>query len=479
MTFQLECTYASLPSIFFKEVSPGTVKSPSLFIWNESLSEELQLTSLPVESRVSLFSGNSILQETKPIAMAYAGHQFGNFTMLGDGRAILMGEIISRNGERMDVQWKGSGRTPFSRGGDGRATLSSMLREYIMSEAMHYLGIPSSRSLCVVSTGEPVYRETIQDGAVLTRIAKSHLRVGTFEYAYQYTDQTALEQLVHYAIQRHYPDCLTMEHPVLEFFKSVMDKQIELILHWLRVGFIHGVMNTDNMSISGETIDYGPCAFLNAYHPQKVFSSIDRGGRYAFGNQPSIAHWNLTCLANSILPLVHPDLHTGIELIRESVDGFEEKFTAGYWKMMGNKLGFPGVEEEEKNLIQQLLDWMQKTTSDYTNTFLVLEEPDIPSFGAYTETEFREIKESLQSLRAKRGIREEDALSLMRSNNPYLIPRNHKVEDVLKEAGSGNSTPMLTWIKELQTPYARRNPNVYREEPPPQGDFGFRTFCGT
>ena len=479
MNIKFESSYTTLPSVFFRPVLPTPVKKPNLIIWNEALAKELGITELSDTEKSEVFSGNSVIPGSTPIAQAYAGHQFGNFTMLGDGRAILLGEIPLSEKERRDVQLKGSGRTPFSRGGDGRATLSAMLREYIISEAMYHLGIPTTRSLAVVETGEFVYRETKNTGAVLTRVAKSHIRVGSFEYAYQYIDTTALKNLTDYTIKRHYPECLTKENPVLEFFKSVVYKQLDLIINWLRVGFIHGVMNTDNMSISGETIDYGPCAFMNVYKPQTVFSSIDMGGRYAFGNQPAIAHWNLASLANSLLPLIDTDMNTAIQLVRQTLDEYSENFQTKYWEMIGKKMGFPNVGEKEISLGKDLLEWMEKNLADYTNTFLVLEEKDTSSTGIFSDQIFIELKTRMIELKKQTGIDENVSLSLMNENNPYVIPRNHKVEKALEKARSGDYSAFYELIELLKNPYLRRKDLDFHTEIPPGGDVGYKTFCGT
>jgi serine/tyrosine/threonine adenylyltransferase len=479
MKIQFENSYTSLPSVFFRAVAPTPVKKPKVILWNKDLAEEFNLSNLSDDEKAELFSGNSIATGSIPISQAYAGHQFGNFTMLGDGRAILLGEVLLPDNERRDIQLKGSGRTPFSRGGDGRATLSSMLREYIISEAMYYLGIPTTRSLAVVETGEYVYREVQQTGAVLTRVAKSHIRVGSFEYAYQFTDFTALKNFTDYTIQRHYPECMSTENPVLEFLNQVVHRQLDLIINWLRVGFIHGVMNTDNMSISGETIDYGPCAFLNIYRPQTVFSSIDMGGRYAFGNQPSIAHWNLACLANSLLPLIDSDMNTAIQLVQKSLDGYSEQFQEKYWEMMGKKMGFPNLGEEEISLGKELLNWMEKNSADYTNSFLELEEKELPQNGLYSQQIFQDLKNRIRELKLKNDIDEKISLSLSQENNPYVIPRNHKVEHVLEKARVGEFSPLFELVENLKNPYLRRKDLSYTGEIPEGGDAGYKTFCGT
>jgi uncharacterized protein YdiU (UPF0061 family) len=327
--WQIENTYAKLPAAFFTLQQPVPVAKPAIVFFNERLANDLGLGFLNEEEEniAGYFSGNKIPEGAQPLAQAYAGHQFGHFTMLGDGRAILLGEQIDPRGKRFDIQLKGSGQTPYSRRGDGRATLYSMLREYLISESMYHLGIPTTRSLSVVSTGEKVYREEVHNGAVLTRTANSHIRVGTFEYARRFCSAEDLRALTNYTIQRHYPEITDTDNPALELLKAVMHKQIDLMVNWMRVGFIHGVMNTDNMSIAGETIDYGPCAFMNAYNPRTVFSSIDTRGRYAFGNQPYIAQWNLTVFASALLPIISENQQKAVDLVKEVIEGFKEKFT--------------------------------------------------------------------------------------------------------------------------------------------------------
>jgi uncharacterized protein YdiU (UPF0061 family) len=354
-----------------------------------------------------------------------------------------------------------------------------MLREYIISEAMHHLGIPTTRSLAVVETGEFVYRETKQTGAVLTRVAKSHIRVGSFEYAYQFTTVNDLKVFTDYAIQRHYPECQTNENSVLEFFNIVIQNQLDLIINWLRVGFIHGVMNTDNMSISGETIDYGPCAFMNAYNPKTVFSSIDSRGRYAFGNQPSIAQWNLACFANSLLPLIDKDVNLAVEKVRHSLDAYSDLFIQKYWDMMAKKIGFPNSGEEEISLLNDLLEWMEKNSADYTNTFIELENRENSLNGIYSDPFFIDWKNRSSQLKKQKGVSEKISSSLMTESNPYVIPRNHKVERALELARSGDFSVLLDLIDFIKKPYLRRKDLDNQTEVPPGGDLDYQTFCGT
>ena len=368
----LKNTYSDLPGCFFKKTKPTLVKNPHLIYFNKKLAKYLNLDIFENDLISNYFSGNKLLENSKPIAQAYAGHQFGNFTILGDGRAILLGECKDKINNLYDIQLKGSGKTPFSRGGDGRATLSSMLREYLMSESMYYLKIPTSRSLAVVSSGEKVYRDSINEGAILTRIASSHIRFGTFEFGKNFCSDNDFKVFVDYVIKRHYPDINKSKSPYLELLKLIINKYIDLIINWMRVGFIHGVMNTDNMTISGETIDYGPCAFMNSYDPKTVFSSIDKQGRYAFGNQHKMAYWNITVFAGTILHLIEEDKSKAIELVQNCLNKFPSLFSYKWIKMMYNKIGIINHSEEDKLLITDLIRLMEDHKADYTNTFASL-----------------------------------------------------------------------------------------------------------
>src|SRR4051794_38574816 len=372
--WHLEHTYAELPKLFYAEAAPTAVREPRLVVFNKPLATMLALAPDALEGAVgaAIFAGNALPEGARPIAQAYAGHQFGHFTALGDGRAILLGEQITVAGERMDIQLKGAGPTRFSRRGDGRAALGPMLREYIISEAMHALGIPTTRSLAVAATGEPVYRERVLQGAVLTRVAASHIRVGTMEWAAAHDDPAAMRALADYTLARHYPECAGAAEPHVALFDAILDRQARLIARWQLVGFIHGVMNTDNMALSGETIDYGPCAFMDAYDPATVFSSIDQAGRYAFGNQPAMAQWNLARLAEAMLPLFHPDRDRAIERATAAVDRFDDWFERHWLDGMRSKLGLFTPEPDDLALVNDLLAWMQRTAADFTNTFRAL-----------------------------------------------------------------------------------------------------------
>lgn len=477
--FNFENTYQHLPASFYSEVKPPQVQKPQMVLFNEDLADflGLQLLDKSPEALAELFAGNTLPEGASSLAQAYAGHQFGNFTMLGDGRAILLGEQITPKGERFDIQLKGSGRTPYSRGGDGRAHLSAMLREYLISEAMHYLGIPTSRSLAVVLTGEPVYREQVKPGAILTRVAQSHLRVGTFEYARNFHEGQYLKDLLQYSIARHFTEIQESENQALAFFEAVMEKQLELIIQWMRVGFIHGVMNTDNMSIPGETIDYGPCAFMNAYNPMTVFSSIDEQGRYAYGNQPYIAHWNLGVLASALLPEIAPKTEDAVKIAQESISRFPKAYEAKWLEMMGHKLGIENLSPTDKALIDDLLHWMQKYNADYTNTFLYLRRRKFPEGSIYQQPDFKEWLHQWQD-RIQGNL--QVAQQLMDKNNPAFIPRNHLVEKALEAASvQGNMMDFQELLTVLQSPYEDRDGLESYQEVPDELEKGFRTFCGT
>ena len=377
--WRFDNTYLKLPSSMLTKLTPTPVKAPELVILNHSLSKDLGLdfSNISDKNLAPIFSGNQLPEGSDTIAQAYAGHQFGHFTLLGDGRAIVMGEHLSKNNKRFDIQFKGSGKTPYSRNGDGRAALGPMLREYIISEGMHGLGIPTTRSLAVVKTGERVMRETPLHGAVLTRVAESHIRVGTFQYAVIAEDKKDLKALFDYTIDRHYPHIKDSKTPALDLLKIVIEKQTKLVVDWMRVGFIHGVMNTDNMAISGETIDYGPCAFMDTYDPETVFSSIDQNGRYAFFNQPGITKWNLARFAECLVPLINEDKNTGVQIATEIVNSFSEIYRKKWFDMMRKKLGLIGEKIKDEKLIMDLLTWMHKNKADYTNTFCFLMNQNI------------------------------------------------------------------------------------------------------
>ncbi len=473
-------TYSKLPDPFKEEIGPVPVKDPKLIILNKDLSKELNLdfSNLDDKKISELFSGNSLPQGSNSIAQAYAGHQFGHFTMLGDGRAVLIGEHLSKKNDRYDIQFKGSGKTAFSRNGDGRAALGPMLREYIISEAMHNLGIPTTRSLAVVKTGEDVIRETALHGAILTRVALSHIRVGTFQYIAAREKKDELEILLDYVIKRHYPNIQNSKNKSLDLLKAVMERQIDLVVDWMRVGFIHGVMNTDNMSISGETIDYGPCAFMDTYDPKTVFSSIDQMGRYAYCNQPVITKWNLSRFAECLIPLIDKDQKKSITIATEIINSFEKKYEEKWLNMMRDKLGLFGVDEKDKYLILDLLTWMHQEKMDYTNTFCHLMNFEIANKENFKKDDFENWKKRWQERLKVNNNTPEKYLKLMRSVNPLVIPRNHKVEEVLNEANNGNIEPFNNFLEVLNKPYLEKK-DIINYQIPLSSNEKYQTFCGT
>ena len=473
-------TYSKLPDPFKEKIGPVPVKNPELVILNKNLSKELSLdfSNLDNKKISELFSGNSLPPGSSSIAQAYAGHQFGHFTMLGDGRAVLIGEHLSKKKDRYDIQFKGSGKTTFSRNGDGRAALGPMLREYIISEAMHNLNIPTTRSLAVVKTGEDVIRETPLKGAILTRVALSHIRVGTFQYIAARDKKDELEILLNYVIQRHYPNIQNSKNKAIDLLKVVMEKQIDLVVNWMRVGFIHGVMNTDNMSISGETIDYGPCAFMDTYDPKTVFSSIDQMGRYAYCNQPVITKWNLSRFAECLIPLIDKDQNKSIEIATEIINSFEKKYEEKWLNMMRDKLGLFGSEDKDKFLILDLLTWMHQKKLDYTNTFCYLMNSEIEKNENFEDNDFQNWKKRWQERLKINKNNPEKYIKLMKSVNPMVIPRNHKVEEVLNEANKNNIEPLNKLLEILNNPYSEQK-GVKNFQMPSTSKEKYQTFCGT
>ena len=465
-------SYLQLPEIMATKYSPVPVKEPKIIIFNHSLAKTLGLdvSSLNDEEKATLFSGNAIPENTQTFAQSYAGHQFGHFTMLGDGRAIVLGEHISPEQKRFDIQFKGSGRTPFSRGGDGRAALGPMLREYIISEAMFYLGIPTTRSLAVVATGEDVMRETSLPGAILTRVASSHIRVGTFEFVAAQKDINTLQALIKYSIRRHYPELAEATNPALTLFRAVRNRQIDLIVNYMRVGFIHGVLNTDNVAISGESIDYGPCAFMESYDPKTKFSSIDHAGRYAYGNQPLIAKWNLARFAETLIPLIDIDINKAVEILEAEVNQCSEIYKKKSLEMMRKKLGIEGSIEEDNSLITKLLQWMHEKQADYTNTFKDLTNGTLSS-SVYQDLNFQHWNEQYQKRKPN--------VEIMKQHNPQVIPRNHKVEEALLEANKNNLQPLHSLLSILQYPYETSDDLKHYQDPAPSSNEPYQTFCGT
>lgn len=480
--WNLDNSYARLPKIFYSEQLPTPVQAPEMAVLNEPLAASLGLDTgfLRSSDGVQMLAGNRIPEGASPLAQAYAGHQFGHFTMLGDGRALLLGEQITPSGERVDIQLKGSGRTPYSRRGDGRAALGPMLREYIISEAMHALNIPTTRSLAVVTTGETIIRETELPGAILTRIASSHIRVGTFQYAANWGTVQDLRALADYALQRHYPEIDNDENRYLSLYKEVIKRQAELIAKWQLVGFIHGVMNTDNMAISGETIDYGPCAFMDVYDPGTVFSSIDTQGRYAYGNQPPIGAWNLARLAEAMLKLFHDNEDQAVELAQDALTGFSTLYRNYWLKGMRAKLGISNDEQDDENLIEDLLSMMQKYRADYTNTFRALtfdKTEDLAFSGTPDFTKWHELWKARLS-RQQESV--DFSKQLMKSSNPAVIPRNHRVEEALEAAvNRGDFSIMERLLNVLSKPYAHMPEQAEYCTLPADANRPYRTFCGT
>lgn len=481
--------YKDLPKPFYSEINLSPVRKPELLILNKPLAKSLNLNVEALESKegVEILSGNKKAEGGACISQAYSGHQFGHFTMLGDGRAVLIGEqtvdtpihITGEGYKKFDIQLKGSGRTPYSRGGDGRAVLGPMLREYIISEAMYNLKIPTTRSLAVVKTGEKVYREYVKEGAILTRVASSHLRFGTFEYAANYLGKEEVKKLADYAIETHYPYVRNDENKYLSFLKEVIKAHASLVSKWLCVGFIHGVMNTDNMTISGETIDYGPCAFMNTYDPDTVFSSIDVQGRYAYKNQPNMASWNICRLAEALLPLINEDVDVAIDLAQKEIFKFSDLHFKYWFSQMRNKLGLFNEEPMDKAIIEDLLSMMEKYKEDYTNTFLSLTYRKNMSSGMFVTSEFTNCHKNWQERLERQEESIDEAYELMKKSNPVVIPRNHRVEEALKSADNGDFTVMEKLLSILSNPYEyKEEMDEYTELAEPS-DLPYRTYCGT
>lgn len=475
-------SYLQLPKVFYTLQNPTPVAAPKLVKFNESLANTLGLNSehIKVKDEIEVFAGNKIPEGALPLAQAYGGHQFGHFTMLGDGRAVLLGEQLTPSGKRFDIQLKGSGRTPYSRGGDGRAALGPMLREYIISEAMFALGIPTTRSLAVVTTGEPIYRDTVLPGAIMTRVASSHIRVGTFQYAATWGTVEDLKALADYTLKRHFPEVETDENRYISLIKEVVKAQASLIAKWQLVGFIHGVMNTDNMAISGETIDYGPCAFIDSYDPKTVFSSIDREGRYAYGNQPYIGGWDLARFAETLLPLLHENQDEAIKMAQAEIEKFSELYHNHWLCGMRAKLGILNEELQDKALIDDLLSIMKKHGADYTNTFRALTLDKFDKNEIFETEEFSLWKNQWEDRLKHQQQSKEEAKKLMMRSNPMVIPRNHRVEEALEAAVKNEDyTVMDRLLKVLSTPYEYSQEQEEYIKLPPQASCGYRTFCGT
>ena len=478
--WRLEHTYAELPQLFYSDAASTPVREPRIVVFNRPLALMLGLDpeSIAGIEGAAIFAGNALPPGARPLAQAYAGHQFGHFTSLGDGRAILLGEQITPTGARMDIQLKGPGRTRFSRGGDGRAALGPMLREYIISEAMHALGIPTTRSLAVVTTGEPVYREAVLDGAVLTRVASSHIRVGTMQWAAAHDDRQAILALADYTLSRHYPELTDTPEPHLALFEAILERQARLIARWQLVGFIHGVMNTDNMALSGETIDYGPCAFMDTYDPETVFSYIDHGGRYAYGNQPPITQWNLARLAEAMLPLFDADVDRAVVRATAALQRFPELFEQHWLEGMRSKLGLFTQEPGDKALVDDLLVLMQRQSADFTNTFRSLTMGSVAEDAPNADPEWASWHCRWEARRLRQPQPRAEAEDMMRRHNPAFIPRNYTVEEALLAATAGDFSVMQRLLEVLATPYDHDRDVPSFSTPDPAAE-PYRTFCGT
>jgi uncharacterized protein YdiU (UPF0061 family) len=492
--FQFDNTYSRLPEHFFARLDPTPVQQPGLIKVNRLLARHLGLDPdfLETPTGANILAGNRVPEGAEPLAMAYAGHQFGGWVpQLGDGRAILLGEIIGSDGQRHDVHLKGAGRTPFSRSGDGRAWIGPVLREYILSEAMAALSIPTTRALAVTTTGETVMRESRFPGAVLARVASSHIRVGTFQFFSARQDIDALRLLSDHVIDRHYPEARNSPNAYLALLEEVIARQAKLIAKWMTVGFIHGVMNTDNMSISGETIDYGPCAFMDTYHPETVFSSIDRMGRYAYANQPKIAQWNLSCLASSILPLINPNEEAAVKAVTDKLNCFQEQFDIAWGSSFKSKIGLLDHRDGDADLVQELLNCMATNKADFTLTFRrlcdisvrkdsknnSLDEPFTTLFEDQSAADHWLVK-----WRARLCLQEWSELEQqksMRATNPSYIPRNHRVEEVITSALEGEFSPFEKIIDVLSLPFDDQPENINFQNPPQQEEIVHETFCGT
>jgi uncharacterized protein YdiU (UPF0061 family) len=487
--FHFENTYARLPERFYARVTPTKVSGPRLIKLNRSLAELLgaDLALLASPAGAEVLAGNVVPGGAEPIALAYAGHQFGSFVpQLGDGRAILLGEVVGKDGLRRDVQLKGAGRTPFSRGGDGRAALGPVLREYLVSEAMAALGIPTTRALAAVTTGERVVRDDLLPGAVLTRVAASHIRVGTFQFFAARGDDEAVRILTAHALQRHYPDAAGTGSDALALLERVIDAQADLVARWLGVGFVHGVMNTDNTAISGETIDYGPCAFLDEYEPGKTFSSIDRGGRYAFSNQPRIALWNVARLAETLLPLLSDDEEAAVRIATERLERFTARFEDAHLGVMRKKLGLVRPDDGDGTLVEELLAHLAASHVDFTLFFRRLcdevapaERSTISPLFGEDGASFHSWLDAWRSRLATESLAPEAVADAMRRANPAFIPRNHRVEEAIEAAAREDFAPFETLVEVFARPYDEQPEHARLAEPPGPEQRAYKTFCGT
>jgi uncharacterized protein YdiU (UPF0061 family) len=481
MPIAFDNSYARLPERFFARMPPSAAPAPALLRLNEGLAQRLGIAAadLATPETAAWLAGAAVPDGAEPIAMAYAGHQFGNFVpQLGDGRAVLLGEVVAPDGARFDIHLKGAGRTPYSRGGDGKAVLSAVLREFLISEAMAALGIPTTRTLSAALTGERVMRDGHEPGAVLARVASSHVRVGTFQFFYARRDTEALQALLDHVIARHYPEAAETETPALGVLRGVMTRQADLVAQWMSVGFIHGVMNTDNMSIAGETIDYGPCAFMDAYHPGTVFSSIDRQGRYAWANQPGIAHWNLAQLAQSLLPLIDADEAVAVPKAQAALDGFADLYRAAWERRLLAKFGIGAAQSGDLALAERFLKALEDQGVDFTLAFRRLglagagDASDLRALFGHPPDDW---------LEAWRGriAGDQGAMRRMARANPVYIPRNHRVEAALAAANAGDMAPFDALRAVLAHPFDASDATAAYEDPPRPEEIVHQTFCGT
>ena len=480
INWNFDNTYFNLSEPFREKINPSPVKKPEIILLNNDLAKLLSLDFSKISNSElsNVFSGNLLPAGSNSIAQAYAGHQFGHFTMLGDGRAILLGEHVSQSNKKYDIQFKGSGKTAFSRNGDGRAALGPMLREYIISEAMNALKIPTTRSLAVVKTGELIQREKALQGAILTRVASSHIRVGTFQYIAARQKDDELKTLLDYTIDRHYPEIKNSNNQALDLLNRLIERQCDLVVNWMRVGFIHGVMNTDNMTVSGETIDYGPCAFMDTYDPKTVFSSIDQNGRYAYCNQPGITKWNLARFAECLIPFFERDQKKAIQIATETINDFEKKYEEKWMNMMRNKLGISGLDNKDKPLILDLLTWMHEKKADYTNTFCHLMNLDPKKEKIFEDSKFIVWKKRWKERLLKNDNNQIKSKELMKNNNPLVIPRNHKIEEALEAAELNDMEPINKILEILKNPYDKQS-EIIDYQYPSKSIEKYQTFCGT
>ena len=480
---KLSNSYIGLPEEFYQQIDPTPVKNPSLLIFNEELANSLNI-ELKEDDKLNFFSGNKIPKDSIPVALNYSGHQFGNFVhQLGDGRAILLGEVRNKN-ESYDIQLKGSGQTKFSRQGDGRSALGPVLREYILSEAMYHLGIPTTRSLAAVATGEHVVRDSFEPGGILTRVAKSHLRVGTFEYFASRQQWEDLKLLADFAIQKHFPEIRETDNHYLELLKKVASNQSILIANWMSVGFIHGVMNTDNFTISGETIDYGPCAFLDEYHPGKVFSSIDQNGRYAYGNQPSISSWNLASLAGCLIAFIDKDSDKANELATEVLENYSIDTNQRILDLMCKKIGLDGSKKNNQEILRNLLKLMMDNESDFTITFRSLSDILLNNSDNFLAQfhQKNEVSGWINNWKSALNLENKNVgeiISNLNNTNPMYIPRNHQVQKAIEESYLGNLKVLEEMLEVLKNPFQENVSLSHYSEAPSEQQRVTQTFCGT